>query len=80
MVITMMLEALITEIGYPCFYHICKEKENEKVRQARTRKAVRNIFKFLYKSFSFFAGWYTLKDSFILPPSLGGIGDLNNMF
>jgi len=65
---------------YPCFYKINKEKVDIKKREARTRKAVKCIFKALYMTCSSIAGWYTLKDSFILPPSLGGSGSLYNAF
>lgn len=80
MVITMVVEKIIEEIFYPCYYKLCKEKHNKKVREIRTRKAVKNIFKFIYMIFSCIAGWCTLKDSSILPPSLGGNGSLYNTF
>jgi hypothetical protein len=38
------------------------------------------MYKFSYFTFASVFGWYTLKDSFILPPSLGGKGDLYDTF
>ena len=34
----------------------------------------------MYMSSATAIGYYTLKDSFLLPPSLGGSGDLHNSF
>jgi len=65
---------------YPCFYKINKEKIDIRKKEARTKKAVKCIFKAFYMTFSSIAGWYTLKDSFVLPPSLGGSGSLYNTF
>lgn len=39
-------------------------------------KAVTNIYKTFYYSASFLIGYYLLKDRSLLPPSLGGTGDL----
>ena len=49
-------------------------------RDQRTRKAVTNIYKCCYYTAATIFGWYTLKDSHILPPALGGKGSLDNMF
>lgn len=76
----MIIQKLISEICYPFFYRICKEKNDEVVRDLRAKKAAKNVFKFLYMASSTAIGWYTLKDSFVLPPSLGGSGDLYNAF
>jgi hypothetical protein len=38
------------------------------------------MYKFTYYTFSSLAGWYILKDSYILPPGLGGSGSLYNQF
>jgi len=72
------LEKLFIWALYPWYYQICKEKKDERLRDIRTRKAISNIFRTVYYSVSSFAGWYALKDSFHLPPSLGGSGDLHN--
>jgi len=63
---------------YPWFYKYCKEKNNLEERDRRTRKAVNNIYKFFYYSFATFLGWYTLKDSYILPSCLGGHGSISD--
>ena len=61
---------------YSWFYKYCKEKNNLEERDRRTRKAVQNMYKFLYYSSAAFYGWFTLKDSYILPPGMGGKGSL----
>ena len=76
----MALEKLFEFTFYPYFYSICKEKNNEAVRRVRSQKAVFCLFKCFFQLNSVVLGWYTLKDSHILPPSLGGNGDLYNLF
>jgi hypothetical protein len=61
---------------YPYYWQICKEKQDERIRDIRTRKGVNNIFKTCYYLVAIIAGWFTLKDSFFLPASLGGAGSL----
>lgn len=75
-----LLEKILGELLYPCYFKLCKEKQDEKMRDIRTRKAVKNIFKFVYFTAISFAGWYTLKDSYALPQSLGGKGELMHSF
>jgi hypothetical protein len=41
---------------------------------------VKNIFKFIYFTGATICGWLVLKDTDILPPILGGKGDLHNTF
>lgn len=36
----MALEKIIEKVCYPCYYKICKEKNNLEMRDMRTRKAV----------------------------------------
>lgn len=50
------------------------------MRTLRTNKAVNNLYKFLFYSFSTITGWYILKDEIYLPVCLGGKGDINNIF
>lgn len=75
-----ILERVFQWILYPWYWQHCKEKVDLEVRDIRTRKAVNNIYKCVYYSLSTFFGWYTLKDSYILPPALGGKGSLDNLF
>lgn len=75
-----ILERVFQWVLYPWYWQHCKEKVDLEVRDIRTRKAVNNIYKCLYYSLSTFFGWYTLKDSYILPPALGGKGSLDNLF
>ena len=75
-IIFLILEKIIEELLYPWYYKYCKEKNDEVARDMRTRKGIKNIFKTCYFICASIFGWYTMKDSFILPPSLGGNGDL----
>lgn len=50
------------------------------MRDIRTRKAVCSIYKFFYYCITILGGWYVLKDSFLLPPSLFGVGDFHYTF
>jgi len=79
-IIFLILEKIIEELLYPVYYRVCKEKNDEVARDMRTRKGVKNIFKTLYFVLASIFGWYTMKDSFILPASLGGKGDLYQTF
>lgn len=76
----LIIERIIEELFLPCYYKICKEKEDEEIRERRSRKAVKNIFKFFYYLGATFCGWYVLKDTAVLPPSLLGKGDIYNTF
>ena len=76
----LILERVFQWALYPWYWQHCKEKDDLEVRDVRTRKAVNNIYKCIYYSLSTFFGWYTLKDSYILPPALGGKGSLENLF
>lgn len=80
MVILVIIEKLITEIFYSTFYSLCKEKTDERMRHLRTLKACKYLFKGWYMTSASLIGYYTLKDSFILPPELGGNGSLYNTF
>jgi hypothetical protein len=77
-VVCFTLERVFDRVFYPIYYPICKEKVDEEVRVIRTKKAVKNIFKFLYYSIAATFGYLTLKDSYVLPPSLGGSGSFYN--
>ena len=79
-VVSYGLEELTITIFYPWYYKICKEKKDEAARKRRTTKAVNNIFKCAYYFTSWLIGHYLIKDSFIYPASLGGKGDLYNLF
>lgn len=39
-----------------------------------------HLYKFGYSAAATFFGWYTLKDSYILPSALGGSGSIYSMF
>lgn len=41
---------------------------------------MKNIFKCIYSTCATVIGWLVLRDSFLLPPGLGGSGSLHNAF
>ena len=73
-------EQRFTKIMYARYYPYCKEKKDLVVREIKTRKAVSNMYRFIYYVLSSTLGYLTLKDSYIFPPSLGGSGSIYNMF
>jgi hypothetical protein len=75
-----MIEKFFEQVFYPLYYPYCKEKKNEQIRERRTRKAVSNMYRLFYYTTSTAMGYITLKDSFILPPGLGGSGSYYNQF
>jgi hypothetical protein len=79
-VVFWVLEHSFQTVLYPWFYKYCKEKNDLEIRDKRTRKAVNNIYKFFYYSFSTAFGWYVMKDSYFFPPCLGGKGSLYAQF
>jgi hypothetical protein len=74
----LIIEMIFDKIFYQVFYLNCKEKVNEEVRVERAKKGVKNMYKFVYYSTALTLGWFTIKDSYILPPSLGGSGSFFN--
>ena len=61
------------------FYGICKEKEDEEIRYAKTKKACNSLFKAFYFITVSIWGYSILKDEPYLPKWLLGHGDLANM-
>ena len=79
-IVFMVMERVFDRVFFPIYYPYCKEKSDEEARVMRTKKAVKNIFKFTYYLSAVILGWMTLKDTYILPPSLGGSGSFYNQF
>ena len=77
-VIYVVIELTFIKVLFPYYYMICKEKVDEKSRISRTKKGLKNAYKFMYFSFSTFMSYLMLKDTAFFPKSLGGSGDLND--
>ena len=73
-------EHAFQEVLYPWYFQLCKERHDLVIRERRTKKAVNNIYKCIYYTISSLVGWYVLRDSYVLPPALGGSGSLYRMF
>jgi len=56
---------------------VISERHHGKERLVRAEKLVEHLFKTIYFTFSFTLGYWVAKDSFFLPASLGGKGDVN---
>jgi hypothetical protein len=61
---------------WPFFYHYCKEKKDEKIRFAKTKKACNSFYKAIYFIVVTIWGYTVLKDEKYLPPSLLGTGSI----
>jgi hypothetical protein len=57
---------------------IAKDREDLELKKKRANKAVMNIYKFIYYTGITIFGYYVLKDSPVLPPTLGGSGSFYN--
>lgn len=76
----MIMEKVFDKVFYSIYYPICKEKNDEEMRVTRTKKGVKNIFKFTYYLSAAIFGYIVLKDNYVLPPMLGGKGSFYNQF
>jgi hypothetical protein len=74
------LENWFLSIAYPFYYPYCKEKKDPVVRDLRTKKAVKNLFKVFYYLFATVFGYITIKDTNFLPVELGGRGSIYNTY
>lgn len=70
----MLAEKVFVKVFYPSYYQYCKEKNDVELRKFKTMKAVKSTFKFFYYIYSSVIGYIMLKDSYVLPPCLGGSG------
>ena len=57
---------------------IAKDREDLELKKKRANKAVMNIYKLIYYTGITIFGYYVLKDSPVLPPTLGGSGSFYN--
>ncbi|TNV79533.1 hypothetical protein FGO68_gene2573 [Halteria grandinella] len=72
------LELQFAKLAYPMYYKACKEKSDQELRQMKTKKAVVTMFKFIYFLNASITGYLMLKESYILPPILGGSDSFRN--
>jgi len=72
------LEYLFKHILYVIFIPWCKEQNNLKERENRSKKGCFSIYRTIYFIFAVAWGYIVLKDQDYLPPSLGGSGDISN--
>jgi hypothetical protein len=62
------------KVFYSFFVPYCKEQNDLKLRELRSAKAAKSLYKAFYFMFATAWGYYVLKDEYYLPPSLGGRG------
>lgn len=70
--IFMAIENGLTHFCTHLFEAICREQEDPEARWARSAKAVKNIYKGFYFIFTSTFAYLMLKDTYIMPPLLGG--------
>lgn len=68
----MVIENGIDKLFTHRFEAICREQTDLKSRKARSIKAVKNLYKGLYFLGTSIAAYLVLKDTYIMPPLLGG--------
>jgi hypothetical protein len=61
------------------FYNVCKEKNNEDIRRAKTLKACNSLYKACYFFTVTLWGYQVLKNERYLPKELFGEGDMKVM-
>jgi len=66
----------MNKLTWGFFYSVCKEKNNEELRQAKTLKACNSLYKGFYFITVTIWGYYVLKDAKYLPWTLLGHGNL----
>lgn len=79
-IVVLVLEPLCAKGLYPHFYAVCKEKVDEEQRIARSKRGVVTIFKLVYFIYAASFGYLMMKDTYFLPPMLGGSGSFLNHF
>lgn len=77
--VSLTLNLILNYFTWNYFYSICKEKNDEEIRIAKTKKACNSLFKFFYFMTVTFWGYTILKDEPYLPKWLGGHGDFDNI-
>lgn len=78
-ILSWSVDRIITFFTWNYFYGICKERCDEEIRIAKTKKATLCFNKFIYFTFIVSWGYSLLKDTDYLPTALGGHGDIANI-
>ena len=71
---------IINKYSWGFFYRICKEKKDEEVRIAKTKKMVDNAYRAIYFTFASIWAFVLGRNTELLPTALGGTSDFNHMF
>jgi hypothetical protein len=77
--VSWIMMTVLNKLTWNMFYHLCKEKENEEIRIAKTQKSCDHFYKGFYFIISTVWGYLVMKDSNFLPRSLLGVGDLSHV-
>jgi len=70
----------MNKITWSFFYNNCKEKANESIRLAKTRKAADSFYKGIYFFGASIWGYYILRNEKYLPKELLGRGDASYFY
>jgi hypothetical protein len=78
-VISYVANFLLNKLTWDFFYKVCKEKDDENLRIAKTTKACNSFYKAVYYICIVIWGYFVLNDQHYMPPSLLGSGDLSKI-
>jgi len=70
--VLLVAEYLCRNYLYKCFYGICKEQDDLKMRDLRCKKAAAHVYKTIYFAMSVGLGYYIMLDSHYLHKYYGG--------
>jgi hypothetical protein len=77
--VSYILQIVVDKVAYNFFYTYCKEKDDEELRIAKSKKACYSFYKGLYFIIVTIWGYLILKDEKFIPPELMGRGSVETM-
>lgn len=78
-VVSYILHLIVDKLTYRFFYIYCKEKKDEELRIAKSKKACYSFYKALYFIIVTIWGFLILRDERFIPAELLGHGSLDYM-
>jgi TLC domain len=80
MVVLTVILFIMQKILRGSFYEVISDRYKDKERKDKADRMVKHLFKAFYFTFSVFFAYFIAKDSFFLPPCLGGSGRVEDSF
>lgn len=78
-IVIYITQAICRKLTFNYFYTYCKEKNDEEIRLAKTKKSCDSFYKTIYYSFAVVWGYTLVKDLYFIPPALLGKGDVEKI-